>query len=375
MNRLDDLLDTAAADLQRAVNDMAPDVRLHADRHDVDEFELAATHATRPTARRALLAGAVGVAAAAAVAIMVVASDTSDRRRPAGVSTTAVSAPSGAVFAPLELAATPPGYALAGQVERPAGGGDVKTAVFVRRDPIGAVIQKAVVRVGHLSRYGGAASPARAAPANLPNATDGGVLIDASIGIIRIEYALDAAGNLILETHQADARTTTNTTTTAATVAQMDQIVAALRIAPSNDISVDGTLPDRWELAVAGNEPENVTSTLVQAFEIDTPDGGAKIIISNIATDDPAFPYWAMTDTLTPLVVRGHDGHLSLDTTYGGPIPVPTLIWPEAPGHWVTLRADGMTTDRLVQLANELTTADHNWSPDGTPATTTTLGP
>lgn len=55
-----------------------------------------------------------------------------------------------------------------------------------------------------------------------------------------------------------------------------------------------------------------------------------------------------------------------------GLAPVPTLIWPDSSGRWVTVRADGVTTEQLLDLAGRLTPVAGDWTSDTATTTTTT---
>lgn len=366
MNRLDDLLDRAADDLHHAVDRMFTEAPL--DARGPTGTEMAFPHADLPRGgARRVLAIASGVVAVVVVGALVVASGPSHRNTPIGASTTASPTPASSSFRPLELPDTPRGYAAVPRVIRPAARDGVKSAVVIKRNGAGAVIDRVIMRAGDLGRYGNPPLRRIFAPTNLPTASDGTVSVNATNGTVRIEFSIGSASSLILEAHHPDPLTREQLAT------EMEQIVPVLSLAPSNDLSIDGTLPAGWELAVAGNEPETVVPTYLQAFEVDRPDGGAKIIVSNLPINDPGVPYWEMLDTLTTIEVRGHAGHLSLDShAYVGPTPVPTLIWQEAAGHWVTLRADGMTTEQLLDVADRLTPVSGDWVPQGGDATTTT---
>ena len=359
MNDLDDLLDSAAVDLRAAVDRLLTE----------EPYELAPATAeiTCPVvglpqrgARRVLVAVSLGVAAAVVGGLIAAGS------RSGGDTTIATPPESLSTFAPLHLATTPTGYATGQKVTRPPGISDVRAAILVKRDASGKVVDKVIARAGTLSEFAGT-NTALTVPPNLAGATDGSIQFSSTEEIVRLQFQLVVGRRLLLEAHHPDNLTTERL------AGEMQQLVAVLRIDDTNDISVTSALPVGWEFVAAGNEPENAVPTSVQAFEVDRPDGGAKIIVSDIGSDDPALPYWEMLDTLTPLTVRGHDGFVSLDTNVytGSATPVPTLIWQEGPGHWVTLRADGMSTDQLTALAETLTAADGEWT-SGTAGTTTT---
>lgn len=196
--------------------------------------------------------------------------------------------------------------------------------------------------------------------------------------VIHVQFPLGDLGSLTLDSFHLDAATDL------AAAEQMEQIAATLQLT-SAAVNVVGALPDGWELAVAGAEPETVTQTYFQAFEVDTPDGGNKILISNMTTNDAGMPYWQMDETLKPMEIRGHAGFLSThqypptDTNApppANPAKATTLIWPETPGHWVIVRADDMDTEQVLAFANQLTPANNaQWQMPGAPATTTTLSP
>jgi hypothetical protein len=366
MNALDDVLDVAAADLLRAISRVPVTVG--------HQMATVAPFGTppRPGHRRLVLVVAAGVVAAVGVGGLVVI-ERHSAVQPATVDVTTSTTP---IFdeahRPLELARAPSGYALAGRGVRPAGGEIVRSAVFVRRDAAGAVSSKIVVRLGHVSLVGPAGTSTTellrqpvTPPANLPTATAGRVVIQRTERVIHVEYDLGTLGGLTLDAHHLDAQTDS------IAAQRVEQIAAALSVVEGQDISVTGPLPDGWQLATAGIEPENATPNFFQAFEVDAPDGGAKIMIGNVATTDDGFPYWAMGDTLEPLVIRGHDGYASTDSEPSGI----TLIWPESPGHWVTIRAD-LPEQQLVTLANELTPmSPEAWQSSDPTTTTTTEGP
>ena len=365
MNALDDLLDAAAADLLRAVS------RVHAQRPATPEHapDLVAPFGAPPRRGpgRLTLVAAAGVVAAVGVSGLIVV----ERRAADGPATVDVTAPTSTTpifdetHRPLELARAPSGYALAGRGVRAAGGENVRSAVFVRRDAAGGVASKMVVRFGRVSLLGtaGGASTQQVVtpPANLPTAMAGSLVIQRTERVIHLEYDLGTLGGLTLDTRHLDASADLRE------AEQMEQIAAALTVVEGQDIGVDGPLPDGWQLAANGVEPENATTNVFQAFEIDAPDGGAPIMIGNVATTDDGFPYWAMNDTLRPLVIRAHDGYVSTDSDPSGI----TLIWPESPGHWVTIRAD-LPEQQLVALANELSPMSPGaWQATGATATTT----
>ncbi len=311
------------------------------------------------------------------------------------VSTTTTTPLFGPADPPLELTNIPAGYALVGQVVRPAGGGqNLRSAVFVHRDAQKIIDGKVLARFGNFGLIGpidgtllppepGYSQQAVTPPTNLNAATSGNVYIEQDSRMIHLQFPLGDLGSLRLDSYNLDARTDQ------AVAQQMQQIAAKLQLNPAA-IAVTGPLPDGWELAVSGAEPVTVNQTFVQTFDADTSVGSNKIasskhiVVSNMATNDSGMPYWEMDETLQPLDIRGHRGFV---TTHQYPIqPAPaipgrtiatTLIWPETPGHWVVIRADDINTAQLLALANQLTEATNSqWQQPGTPSpTTTTINP
>ena len=376
MRDLDDRLDAAAAELHRAVAQVGrpPSVPLSSDEERGSSPFAPPLHDGR---RRLVVVALLATAVALAGGLAIARQSSTSRTEATDGPTSTVASP--ALFdladPPLELRDTPPGYARAGQLVRPAGGDGVRSAVFIRRDGQGLPSSKVIVRVGQVGiagAPGGSANPgfihqAAAPPANLTTATSGSLLIDQIQRLITLGYDLGALGHLVLESHHPDVATDL------ATARDMEQIAASLNIVADQPLQVTAPLPTGWELAASGNEPELVTSNFYQAFEVDTPDGGAKILISNLYTNDPAVPFWEMSDTLVPLVIRGHSGYA---TDLQNTTAVTTLIWPETPNHWVTVRADNMTTTALLALAAKLTPAPNGgWGQPTPGATTTTSGP
>ena len=93
-----------------------------------------------------------------------------------------------------------------------------------------------------------------------------------------------------------------------------------------------------------------------------------------------------MDETLQRIDIRGRAGFVSTHTypptnpnfpPPTNPAEATTLIWPEASGHWVILRADDMNTDQVLALANQLKSAKNGqWQqPDAPSPTTTTISP
>lgn len=394
MNTLDDLLDQAATDLQNAVAEVPIPSRFVSDELNV---VYRTDHATSYRSRRILVA-------AAAIAAVVVGGLFLIERRPAdrpadNPASSSVATPTTIPLfdpaqPPVELTIAPAGFALVGQVVRPAGGGqDIRSAVFVRRDEQGTIDGKILARFGNFGVIGvdpsdGSLLPPNSTvfyqqvvtpPPNLAAATSSNVYIDLGPRMIYLQFPLGDLGSLTLQSFNLDAANDL------VVAQQMQQIAATLQLTPTA-INVTGALPDGWELAVSGLEPETLNQTFFQAYEVDTPAGGNKVLISNMSTNDAAMPYWEMDETLQPLDIRGHAGFVSTHTypptnpnfpPPGNPANSTTLIWPETPGHWVILRADDMNTDQVIALANQLTPA-HNgqWQlPGASTATTTTLAP
>jgi hypothetical protein len=396
MNTLDDLLDAAAVDLQRAVARVPVPSSLATDELRVRHRQPGKGRVPSYGSRRLLVAGA-------AVAVLVVGGLLMIERRPANqpadspelstptVTPTTTTPVFDAARPPLELTSTPAGYALVGQSVRPAGGGqNLRSAIFVHRDTQGIIDGKVLARFGNFSLIGpvdGSLIPPQAGffqqavtpPPNLTTATSGNVYIEQDSRVIHVQFPLGDLGSLTLDSYHLDAATDL------AIAQQMQQIAATLQLTPTA-VAVTGTLPDGWELAVAGAEPETVNENYIQAFEVDTPDGGNKILISNMSTNDAGMPYWQMDETLEPIDIRDHAGFVSTHqyppTNTNAPPPAnpakaTTLIWAETPGHWIVVRADDMDTEQVLAFANQLTPASNGqWQPPGALAgTTTTLSP
>lgn len=259
---------------------------------------------------------------------------------------------------PLDLSTAPDGLQLVGQGVRPAGGEDVRAAVFVKRDAQNNITERVIARFGAISLYGG--SQQVTPPANLTTATSGSIFFDRPGRSLRVEYGLGALGNLALDAYHRDEGTT------GALSDEMQQIAAALQVDAGRNISVTAPLPDGWTLATVGIEPEQAVPSFYQAFDVDSPDGGAKLMIDNRMVNDAGYPYWAMSQTLQPLEIRGHSGfvttheHIPLSSDPNAPAdPDPTkaatiLIWEEAPGHWITMWVADNTTEQAIALASRL---------------------
>jgi hypothetical protein len=396
MKTLDDMLDAAAVDLQRAVARVPIPSRFVTDELSVVYRQSQHGRASANRSRRILVA-------AAAIAVFVVGGLFLIERRPAdrpaenpspSVSTSTTVPLFDPAHPPLQLTTTPAGYALAGQVVRPAGGGqNLRSAIFVHRDAHGIIDGKVLARFGNFQLIGvdpsdGSLLPpdpsvfyqqAVTPPPNLTAATSSNVFIELDARVIHLQFPLGDLGSLTLDSFNLDAQTDL------AITQQMQQIAATLQLT-ATAIDVTGSLPDGWELGVSGIEPETVNQNFFQAFEVDTPDGGNKILISNMTTNDAGMPYWQMDETLEPIDIRGHAGFVSTHryppTNTNAPPPAnpaeaTTLIWAETPGHWVILRADDMGTEQAIAFANQLTPTDNGqWQPPGAPAaTTTTLSP
>ncbi len=354
MTDLDTRLESAANAMHRAVGDL-PATRLSAEHSPSQGHE-----GRRPERRVGLVAaGVVALVGVAGLVLLERRPDAEPADRPAAASTTPVSVAAVPTMRPLELTDAPEGLKLVGQGVRPAAGQDLQAAVFVMRDIDGNVVDRVIARVGELSLYLGdtAISP----PTNLTTATSGDIYIDSRT--VRVEYALGALGNLALDGVHVDEQTD------AALAGQMQQLAAALDVADGKGIGVSGQLPAGWELAAAGVEPEQTVPSFYQAFEVDTSDGGPKIIIDNRASNDAGFPYWMMERTLEPAQIRGHDGYVTTQDFYsdaGAPTvanptsAATTLIWEEASGHWVTMWVADQTTEEAIRLANDLVAIDQS---------------
>jgi hypothetical protein len=389
MNMLDDLLDDAAADLQRVVARVPIPTSFDVDGLGVGGRDRR-SGSGRPTAMRFRRILVTSAAAALVVGGLIWIerrpTDSPSDTPPLSTSTSPTTTPLfDAAHVPLQLTPAPAGYALVGQFVRPAGVMRLRSAVFVQRDAQGAIVGRVLARLGDLSLIGtseGTSQPGFyqqpiTPPPNLTTATTGSLYIEQDSRVIHVQFPLGDLGNLMLDSYHLDAATDL------ATAAQMQQIVAALQISASGDITVPGSLPDGWGLATAGVEPEVAIQRFEQNFEVDTPDGGNRILLYNLMTADAGIPYWEMDETLEPLEVRGHAGFVSTHTQVAPPAGLPnvagsalartTLIWLEAPAHWVILRGEGMTTDQLVAIANQLTAASSGeWRAPGAPIPTTT---
>lgn len=288
-----------------------------------------------------------------------------------------------AVQQPLALSTAPDGYApvgyaLAGQGTRPAGGEATRGAVFVQRDATGAIVERVVVYLRD-DIYRGEPGIGIPIPQNLAPA-EGSALTDfTGDGVARLDYGLFERGYLILEAHYE------NRTSSGALTDAMQAIAASLLITPGQDLATSGSLPEGWSLATASAPPEEVVPSYFQAFEKAQPGSGNKITVDNRFLVDPGFPYWVAFQTMQPVIVRGHAGYDTFNYDYGtgGDTPQPTdvssmLIWEEAPGHWVTLWAGGMTTEQALALADQLIPVPvAGWGAvqgAATSTTTTTLG-
>jgi hypothetical protein len=370
MTDLDNRLESAANAMHRAVGDVP------ATGFSAEHSRYQGREGRRPERRIGLVAA--GVVAALGVAGLVLLErrpDVEPADQPAAASSTSpISVAAVPTMRPLELADAPNGLKLVGQGIRPAAGQDLQAAVFVKRDTQGNAVDRVIVRIGELSLYVGdrAISP----PPNLTTATSGDIHIDSQT--VRVEYALGALGNLALDGLHVDEQTD------AALADQMQALAAALDVADGKGISVTGQLPAGWELATAGIEPEQTVPSFYQAFEVDTSDGGPKIIVDNRASNDAGYPYWMMAQTLEPAQIRGHDGYVTTQNYYsdagapGAPTvanptsSVTTLIWEETPGHWVTMWVADQTTEAAIRLANALVAIDQpQWHLPGAAASAT----
>ena len=376
MTDLDHRLESAGAALHRAVSHVPTDP-ITAQRKGVPR------PADRGAPRRAVLVAAAALIVLGAGGLVLIERrpDQGPANPPAAASTTAPTAVPAPTIRPLELAAAPKGLKLVAQAVRPANGGNVRAAVFVERDAQANITERVIVRLGALSLYNGTQNITP--PPNLPTATTGDIYIDRPGRTVRVEYGLGALGNLALEAYHPDQQTDATLSD------QMQQLAASLDVTAGQAISVTGSLPPGWTLATAGVEPEQAVPSYYQAFEVDTPDGGAKIGIENRMTNDPAYPYWVMAQTLQPVQVRGHAGYVTTQdffadahnpdspTVTDPTTSVTALIWEEAPGHWITMSVADQTTEQAVALATTLVPIDQTqWGlPGVTAATTTTFGP
>ncbi len=357
MTDLDHRLESAAGAMHRAISHVPVDPAFA-------RPSRGQRRATRDPQRR------FGLVAAATIAVAGVAGLVLIERRPdpgpsnpvAAASTTATSAVAAPPITPLELADAPAGLALVGQGIRPAGGEELRAAVFVKRDAQGNVTNRVIVRLGTLNLYVG--EQQIAPPPNLTTATSGDIYIDA--GVVRVEYGLGDLGNLALDADYVGQQIDTTLTD------QMQQLAASLDLVAGNAIAVTGPLPSGWTLAAAGVEPNQAVPSFYQAFEVDSADGGPKIMIDNRMISDASFPYWTPGQTLQPVQIRGHAGFVTkqdysavTNSPDAPAVPDPTssatiLIWEEAPGHWVTLWVADQTTDQAVNLAATLIAVDRD---------------
>jgi len=283
---------------------------------------------------------------------------------------------------PLGLSATPQGYALRGQGVRQSSGESTRGAVLVKRDDSGTIVERVVVYLRD-DIYRGVPGAAVPTPANLAPAEGSELQFFTPNRTVRLSYGLFERGHLILEAYHED-RTTSGALTDA-----MQAIAASLGVGPGVQLAFPGDLPQGWSLATSGPQPWDLTGPYVQAYEVDRPDGGNKVMVENwFVPASSGFPYWMAYQTLQPVTVRGHEGFVTFSNEYGsdGLTATPTnessmLIWEEAPDHWVTLWAGGMTTEQALAIADQLTAvASTDWVPLGDFAgatsgtTTTTLG-
>ncbi|MDO8391500.1 MAG: hypothetical protein Q7V57_13550 [Actinomycetota bacterium] len=272
---------------------------------------------------------------------------------------------------PLELPAAPEGYAPAGQGIRPAGGEAVRGAVFVQRDANNVQVEEVIVRFGPINLVSGETPRTPIpVPANLAPAVQSDIVITQQDRTVRVQYDLGDHGNLMLESFHEDE------STSGALADDMQAIAAALLLTPGEPINDEGVLPEGWSLVASGDIPEEIVPGYYQAFEVDRPDGGNKVSVENRFIHDPAFPFWIGYRSMLPVqtvTVRGHAGTVIFVNEYNwdGVSSVPVnessmLIWEEAPDHWVTLWAGGMTTEQAVALADRLVpVAISDWGAQG----------
>ena len=372
MTDLDHRLESAAGAMHRAISHVPADPA--SARPSRDQW-----HAERGPQRR------LGLIAAATIAVTGVAGLVLIERRPdpgasnppAAASTTATTTVAARTITPLELADAPAGLTLVAQGIRPTGGEELRAGVFVKRDAQGNVINRVIARLGTLSLYVG--DQQIAPPPNLTTATSGDIYIDS--GVLRVEYGLGDLGNLALDAYYVGQQIDTTLTD------QMQQLAASLDLAAGNAIAVTGPLPSGWMLAAAGVEPEQAVPSFYQAFEVDSADGGPKIMIDNRMISDASYPYWTPGQTLQPVQIRGHAGFVTKQdyaaVTNNPDAPAvadPTssatiLIWEEAPGHWVTMWVADRTTEQAANLAATLVAVDQDqWRLPGAATSTTPIG-
>lgn len=258
---------------------------------------------------------------------------------------------------PLELPSAPAGLQLVGQGVRTVGGEDVRAAVFVKRDAQDNIVERVIARVGDLSVY--ATGDPLVVPPNLSAVVEsiGYTSVDQQTRTVRVEYALGPLG-LSLEAYHPDEASSP------ALSYEMQQIAAALDVSAGHDIGVIGPLPNGWTLATVGIEPANSVPSFYQAFEVNSTEGGPRVIIDNRMLDDPDYPYWEMSQTLESAEIRGHSGFVTTHEYFASTDPnAPTpnssirwtiLIWEEAPGHWVTMWVANTTTAEAISLTQSL---------------------
>lgn len=277
------------------------------------------------------------------------------------------------VESPVALSTVPEGFRPDGRSVRPAGGEATVGAVFVQRDTGGTMTERVVAYLRD-DIYRGQPGIGVPTPANLQPVEGSSLTLFTPTRSVRLEYGLGDRGYLILVADHDDL------STTGALTDAMQAIAASLAVEPGLQLGVAGDLPEGWSLATASAPPEEVVPAFYQAFEVDQPDGGNKIMVDNRFIQDSGYPYWVAYQTLAPVTVRGHEGFVTFHNEYGpsGDTPEPTnesamLIWEETPGHWVTLWAGGMTTEEALALADQLVPVPvGDWGAEGGFATTTT---
>ena len=276
---------------------------------------------------------------------------------------------------PLALPTVPKRFALAGQGIRPVADENVRGAVFVKRDADNVQIERVIVRLSD-EVYRGEPGLQIPIPANLAPAEGSAITLFNSNRAVQMDYGLGNRGSLVLFAYHDDP------SSYGALTDEMQQIAATLSFTPGQPIGTVGTLPEGWSLAAAGSLPYDVAPSYVQAFEIDRPDGGNKVIVENRFLHDASFPYWSEFQHMLSLTttIRGHAGFVTVVNNYGPdgasvePVNVSSMLtWEESPDQWVTLWAGGMTTEQALALADQLVSVPvADWGSKGDFATTTT---
>lgn len=153
----------------------------------------------------------------------------------------------------------------------------------------------------------------------------------------------------------------------AAASSRLLNVVAAIE--PVGDIDLGIAAPPDTSTVIFHGDPGTTGGPAsflfyVQAVaDADTSWSGQTVGLTVTATDDETLPLLAMADSLEPLEIRGQPGYITTHRYPGETNAITTtLIWPEAPGQWVTLTGDNLSLDEMTRLANNLViVSDHEW--------------